>query len=89
MDLLLFDHQGTTPRKMRPCKLLSFCPHRQPCNNQRVLLNAGHAYSRLDIAVILDRGFCFFNNVGVAVNLTLSRYPLTIQKILIIDWDVQ
>ncbi|ORZ23811.1 hypothetical protein BCR41DRAFT_333802 [Lobosporangium transversale] len=33
-------------------------------------------------------GFCFFNNVGVAVNLTLSRYPLTIQKILIIDWDV-
>ncbi|KAG0335176.1 Histone deacetylase, partial [Podila humilis] len=33
-------------------------------------------------------GFCFFNNVGVAVNLALSRYPLTIQKILIIDWDV-
>ncbi|KAF9432835.1 Histone deacetylase [Entomortierella beljakovae] len=33
-------------------------------------------------------GFCFFNNVGVAVNLTLSRYPLTMQKILIIDWDV-
>ncbi|KAF9104234.1 Histone deacetylase 4 [Mortierella sp. GBA35] len=33
-------------------------------------------------------GFCFFNNVGVAVNLTLSRYPLTVQKILIIDWDV-
>ncbi|KAG0001274.1 Histone deacetylase 5 [Modicella reniformis] len=33
-------------------------------------------------------GFCFFNNVGVAVNLTLSKYPLTIQKILIIDWDV-
>ncbi|KAF9183855.1 Histone deacetylase 4 [Haplosporangium sp. Z 767] len=33
-------------------------------------------------------GFCFFNNVGVAVNLTLSKYPLTVQKILIIDWDV-
>ncbi|KAF9163537.1 Histone deacetylase [Actinomortierella ambigua] len=33
-------------------------------------------------------GFCFYNNVGVAVNLTLQRYPLTIQKILIIDWDV-
>lgn len=33
-------------------------------------------------------GFCFFNNVGVAVNLTLNKYPLTIQKILIIDWDV-
>ncbi|KAF9932329.1 Histone deacetylase 4 [Linnemannia zychae] len=33
-------------------------------------------------------GFCFFNNVGVAVNLTLQRYPLTVQKILIIDWDV-
>ncbi|KAF9585780.1 Histone deacetylase 5 [Lunasporangiospora selenospora] len=33
-------------------------------------------------------GFCFFNNVGVAVNLTLTKYPLTVQKILIIDWDV-
>ncbi|KAG0046497.1 Histone deacetylase 4 [Gryganskiella cystojenkinii] len=33
-------------------------------------------------------GFCFFNNVGVAANLTLQKYPLTVQKILVIDWDV-
>ncbi|KAI9019453.1 hypothetical protein CLU79DRAFT_836759 [Phycomyces nitens] len=33
-------------------------------------------------------GFCFFNNVAVAVSNTLEKYPLKIRKILVIDWDV-
>jgi acetoin utilization deacetylase AcuC-like enzyme len=31
-------------------------------------------------------GFCFYNNVAVAVADTLDKYPTKIQKILIIDW---
>ncbi|KAG1221624.1 hypothetical protein G6F35_005862 [Rhizopus arrhizus] len=34
-------------------------------------------------------GFCFYNNVAVAVADTLDKYPTKIQKILIIDWDIQ
>ncbi|GAA5806564.1 hypothetical protein HPULCUR_012102 [Helicostylum pulchrum] len=33
-------------------------------------------------------GFCFYNNVAVAVADTLEKYPTKIQKILIIDWDI-
>ncbi|KAL0081559.1 hypothetical protein F4703DRAFT_1776490 [Phycomyces blakesleeanus] len=33
-------------------------------------------------------GFCFFNNVAVAVSNTLEKYPSKIKKILVIDWDV-
>lgn len=31
-------------------------------------------------------GFCFYNNVAVAVADTLEKYPTKIKKILIIDW---
>ncbi|CAO3641502.1 unnamed protein product [Mucor hiemalis] len=33
-------------------------------------------------------GFCFYNNVAVAVADTLEKYPTKIKKILIIDWDI-
>ncbi|CAO3677493.1 hypothetical protein G6F70_000192 [Rhizopus microsporus] len=33
-------------------------------------------------------GFCFYNNVAVAVADTLEKYPSKIKKILIIDWDI-
>lgn len=31
-------------------------------------------------------GFCFYNNVAVAVADTLEKYPTKIKKILVIDW---
>ncbi|KAI8638697.1 hypothetical protein BD408DRAFT_446605 [Parasitella parasitica] len=31
-------------------------------------------------------GFCFYNNVAVAVSAIMERYPTKIKKILIIDW---
>jgi len=34
-------------------------------------------------------GFCIYNNVGVAAKWALQRYPCQVQRILIIDWDVQ
>ncbi|KAI8335608.1 hypothetical protein BD560DRAFT_414081 [Blakeslea trispora] len=33
-------------------------------------------------------GYCFYNNVAVAVADVLEKYPSFIQKILIIDWDI-
>lgn len=33
-------------------------------------------------------GFCFYNNVAVATRCLLQRYPNTIRKVLILDWDV-
>ncbi|KAI8984714.1 hypothetical protein BDF20DRAFT_861331 [Mycotypha africana] len=33
-------------------------------------------------------GFCFYNNVAVAVADTLEKYSATIKRILIIDWDI-
>jgi|SRR5579859_3275620 hypothetical protein len=34
-------------------------------------------------------GFCIYNNVGLAAKWVLQRFPRQVQKILIIDWDVQ
>lgn len=31
-------------------------------------------------------GYCFYNNVAVAVSATLDKYPDKIKKVLIIDW---
>ncbi|SAM82945.1 related to HDA1-histone deacetylase A [Ustilago bromivora] len=33
-------------------------------------------------------GFCFYNNVAVATRCLLQKYPNTIRKVLILDWDV-
>lgn len=33
-------------------------------------------------------GFCFFNNVPVAVRVCQQEYPETCRKVLILDWDV-
>ncbi|KAI8061825.1 uncharacterized protein B0P05DRAFT_556791 [Gilbertella persicaria] len=33
-------------------------------------------------------GYCFYNNVAVAVAEILEKYPAKIKKILIIDWDI-
>jgi len=33
-------------------------------------------------------GFCFFNNVPVAVRTCQKEYPETCRKVLILDWDV-
>ncbi|KAI9033925.1 hypothetical protein CLU79DRAFT_726311 [Phycomyces nitens] len=33
-------------------------------------------------------GYCFFNNVAVAVASILDSYPKVIRKVLIIDWDL-
>lgn len=33
-------------------------------------------------------GFCFFNNVAVATRVLQQKYPNTMRKILILDWDV-
>ncbi|RPB15611.1 hypothetical protein P167DRAFT_408212 [Morchella conica CCBAS932] len=33
-------------------------------------------------------GFCLFNNVCVAAQVMLKKYPETIRKVLILDWDV-
>ena len=33
-------------------------------------------------------GFCLFNNVAVATRCLLQKYPNTIRKVLILDWDV-
>jgi histone deacetylase 6 len=33
-------------------------------------------------------GFCFFNNVPVAVKICQLEYPQTCRKVLILDWDV-
>lgn len=33
-------------------------------------------------------GFCFFNNVPVAVKVCQNDYPATCRKVLILDWDV-
>ncbi|KAG0175111.1 Histone deacetylase 4 [Apophysomyces sp. BC1034] len=33
-------------------------------------------------------GFCFFNNVAVSVLSVLQKYPSTMKKVLIVDWDV-
>lgn len=33
-------------------------------------------------------GFCFFNNVPVAVRVCQREYPETCRKVLILDWDV-
>ncbi|KAI8889449.1 Arginase/deacetylase [Backusella circina FSU 941] len=33
-------------------------------------------------------GYCYYNNVAVAVTSTLEKYPTIIKKILIIDWDI-
>ncbi|PHH52325.1 Histone deacetylase clr3 [Ceratocystis fimbriata CBS 114723] len=33
-------------------------------------------------------GFCFFNNVPVAVRLCQMDYPETCRKVMILDWDV-
>ena len=33
-------------------------------------------------------GFCFFNNVPVAVRVCQKEYPETCRKVLILDWDV-
>jgi histone deacetylase 6 len=33
-------------------------------------------------------GFCFFNNVPVAVRVCQQDYPVTCRKVLILDWDV-
>jgi hypothetical protein len=34
-------------------------------------------------------GFCIYNNVGVAAKWVLQKYPHMVERILIIDWDVQ
>ncbi|KAL7323845.1 hypothetical protein PS15p_210442 [Mucor circinelloides] len=34
-------------------------------------------------------GYCFYNNVAVAVSAIMEKYPAKIKKILIIDWDIQ
>ncbi len=34
-------------------------------------------------------GFCIYNNVGVAARWALQKFPHRVQRILIIDWDVQ
>ena len=34
-------------------------------------------------------GFCIYNNVAVAASAALRKYPNTIRRVLIIDWDVQ
>lgn len=31
-------------------------------------------------------GYCFYNNVAVAVSAIMEKYPEKIQKVLIIDW---
>jgi acetoin utilization deacetylase AcuC-like enzyme len=31
-------------------------------------------------------GYCYYNNVAVAVTSTLEKYPTKIKKILIVDW---
>ncbi|KAL9544935.1 hypothetical protein MBANPS3_007383 [Mucor bainieri] len=36
----------------------------------------------------LAMGFCFYNNVAVAVADTLDKYPSKIKKAVVIDWDV-
>ncbi|KAL0096184.1 hypothetical protein J3Q64DRAFT_1706626 [Phycomyces blakesleeanus] len=33
-------------------------------------------------------GYCFFNNVAVAVASILETYPKVVKKVLIIDWDL-
>jgi acetoin utilization deacetylase AcuC-like enzyme len=34
-------------------------------------------------------GFCIYNNVGVAAKWVLQNFPRQVQRVLIIDWDVQ
>jgi Histone deacetylase domain len=34
-------------------------------------------------------GFCIYNNVGVAAKWVLQNFPHQVQRVLIIDWDVQ
>jgi len=34
-------------------------------------------------------GFCIYNNVGVAAKWALQKFPRQVQRVLIIDWDVQ
>ncbi|GAN01751.1 hypothetical protein MAM1_0011c01186 [Mucor ambiguus] len=36
----------------------------------------------------LAMGFCFYNNVAVAVADTLEKYPSKIKKAVVIDWDI-
>jgi histone deacetylase 6 len=48
-----------------------------------VIRPPGH-HAELDRAM----GFCFFNNVPVAVKVCQQQYPETCRKVLILDWDV-
>jgi histone deacetylase 6 len=34
-------------------------------------------------------GFCIYNNVGVAAKWVIQKFPRQVQRVLIIDWDVQ
>ena len=45
--------------------------------------------SKPRVTVDAAMGFCIYNNVGVAAKWVLQRYPQTVKRILIIDWDVQ
>ncbi|KAK4515026.1 uncharacterized protein ATC70_002635 [Mucor velutinosus] len=36
----------------------------------------------------LAMGFCFYNNVAVAVADTLEKYPSKIKRAVVIDWDI-
>ena len=33
-------------------------------------------------------GFCFLNNVALGATIALNKYPTTIKKVLIFDWDL-
>ncbi|KAG2224058.1 hypothetical protein INT45_004939 [Circinella minor] len=33
-------------------------------------------------------GYCYFNNVAVATQAVLKKYPSKIRKVLILDWDI-
>ncbi|RCH81495.1 Histone deacetylase, partial [Rhizopus stolonifer] len=57
--------------------------HDQLRNGFALIRPPGH-HAESDTAM----GFCFYNNVAVAVADTLEKYPTKIKKILIIDWDI-
>ena len=33
-------------------------------------------------------GFCFLNSVAIAARFALSRFPSTVRRVLVLDWDV-
>jgi acetoin utilization deacetylase AcuC-like enzyme len=69
------EHKIDSDRNMYNTRLIKkvFCNVRPPGH---------HAHHRK------GAGFCFLNNVALGATMALDKYPQTIKKVLIFDWDL-